>query len=74
VIALFLAVIALRPFSHTREAQANPGGPGSVVPLGMDGNSVFLLDSSTGDVWMYTSDNRVFFKGKLTELGQPLAQ
>lgn len=74
VIALLLGIIAVRPVTQTREAYANPGGPESVVPLGMDGNSVFLLDRSTGDIWMYTSDNRVFFKGRLTELGQPLAQ
>ena len=73
-IAMLLAVIALRPAFSPGSAQANPGGVASVIPLGIDGNSVFLLDGESGDLWMYTSDNRVYFKGRLDELGKPLAR
>lgn len=73
VIAVLLGVIVLRPVFETRRAQAGAGYAPSVVPLGMEGNAAYLMDGHTGDIWMYTSDGRVYFKGRLEELGKPLA-
>ncbi len=73
-IALFLGVIALRPWLTPAPAQAGGGFSSWVLPLGIAGSAAYLLDNNTGDIWMYTSDGRVYFKGTLRQLGEPLAQ
>ena len=71
-IVILLAVIAFRPSFGPTTAHAQSVSSW-VLPLGIvDNNSMLLLSPQTGDVWLYTDDNRALYRGQLFELGKPL--
>jgi hypothetical protein len=79
VIALFLGIIALRPFFEITPVHANSGQfdyldvEAIVGPFG--GAGVLFFDSRTGEIWIYGIDERSGkYEGrlKLTELGRNL--
>lgn len=71
VIAVFLGVIALRPFlvpEVTAQAQ------GVSVLFSADVPSVSFYEPSSGNVWQYNAnDGQLMRNFKLSKLGQPLA-
>lgn len=82
-IALFLGLIALRPFVASAPAQAGSGEFDHVRYMGRFGignaSGNLFLDSRTGELWGYgygaKSDGapEVLYIGRLSRLGEPLA-
>lgn len=82
-IAVFLGVIALRPAIGNEPVLAGAGDFDYVRYMGRFGignaSGNLLLDARTGDIWGYgygaKSDGapEVFYIGRLTRLGEPLA-
>lgn len=87
LIALFLGIIALRPFLEIRSTSANPGGKFDYIQvwcsscflpgLPEKGGHLILLDSRNGDIWAYSDkamagQAKPILYGKLKEIGQPI--
>lgn len=86
LIALFLGIIALRPFFEIGSASANPGGKFDYIQVwcsscsfpGLPREGHFIiLDSRNGNIWVYSDKamagqaNPLLY-GKLNEIGQPI--
>jgi hypothetical protein len=76
LIALLLAVIALKPFAQPIAVKADAGLAGvQFWSTGM-GSSFLALDTKTGAIWLY--EHRVGgvmeYVGKLTQLGKPITK
>lgn len=82
-IAIFLGLIALRPFTGTEPVQAGAGDFDHVRYVGRFGigqqSGNLLLDARTGEIWGYGygamggSAPEVLYIGRLSKLGEPLA-
>jgi hypothetical protein len=87
-IAIFLGLIAIRPFTGAERVQAGAGDFEHVRYVGRFGigqqSGNLLLDARTGDMWGYgfgaTSGGspgagapEVLYIGRLSKLGEPLA-
>jgi hypothetical protein len=73
LIALLLAVIALKPILQPQTVKA--GGSFSGVQFSATVGGFWVFDSSTGDVWAYNSGSgKADIHFKVTKLGQPLGQ
>jgi hypothetical protein len=73
LIALFLAVIALRPIVQPAPAlaQANLGG----VQFSASDQFIAFFDPRSGDVWQYSNSGLMnVYHYKLTKLGTPLGK
>jgi hypothetical protein len=81
IIALSLAVIALRPIVEIKDVQAQSQLSGSaesgrIVPFASQGAGVFwAYDRQTLAIYVYdTRDGQCYFLGKLSQLGKPMNQ
>jgi len=88
LIALFLGIIALKPFFETQFATENLGGKkdyiqvwcSSCVIPGLPYKSHFIFfNSNTGDIWAYSDEalagkSNPIYLGRLKALGQPVTK
>jgi len=72
VIALLLAVIALKPIVQPQPAMAQ--GNFSGVQFSYSGGAHLFFDSRTGDIWDYDGNGGLRRHFKVTQLGKDLAQ
>jgi hypothetical protein len=86
LIAVFLAIIALKPILKTQSAMAIPEGKMDYVQIWCSSctfpglpheGHLILFDSRNGDIWAYsdkavTGISKPVYLGKLKELGQPI--
>lgn len=71
VIALLLAVIALRPIIQPQPVMAQGNLTGVQFSVGI--GELYAVDTRTGDVWAYKIDRgNVFEHAKIIKLGEPL--
>jgi hypothetical protein len=76
VIALLLAVIALRPIVQPQAVMAQ--GSLNGVQFSGAGGDLYAIDTRTGDIWVYDTENGNLEGSltkhlKITQLGKPLA-
>ena len=81
IIALSLAVIALRPIVEIKDARAQSQLDGSVatgriVPFASQGGGAFwAYDRDTLAIYVYDAkDGQGYYLGKLSQLGKPMDQ
>jgi hypothetical protein len=74
LIALLLAVIAVRPMFQPRvaEAQSSLSDTQFSVGWGTSEGLTAFFDRRTGDIWTYSEAGKVEHIGKLTQLGKPM--
>jgi hypothetical protein len=74
IIALLLAVIALRPILQPQAVMAQ--GSFSGVQFSSDGALLTAVDTRTGEIWVYDlreARGTVYTHLKIAQLGKPLA-
>ena len=74
IIAVFLGIIALRPFFQSEATVSNSVSHDYIRPVaGFMGASI-LLDTRNGDLWLYDFDKFQLggYGGRLVELGKPI--
>lgn len=72
LIAVFLGIIAFRPFFEIGSASANPGGKFDYVQFSVAGKGLWFFDSKTGKIYGYDLQRNGELVGRLVELGEPL--
>ena len=71
LIALFLGIIALRPFFQPPTVSAQAGL--SAVQFSGSLGGFWAFDTRTGEVWVYEGKKPPQFQGKISKLGTPLS-
>lgn len=78
-IAIFLGIIAMRPFFPAvhAEAQTSPAEEklSYIKPMGVTQQFVVLLDTRNGNIWYYDLTlGTATLSGRLDEVGRPLVR
>lgn len=74
LIALLLAVMALKPFVQPTGVKAQSSLNG--IEFSFGGTGLWFFDTKSGDIWGYSAQNpnEVEKVGKMTQLGKPLTK
>jgi hypothetical protein len=77
VIALFLAVIALRPFVQPAAVRAQASAPLAGVQFIPESASFDAFNTANGDVWLYSWTGSRYdarYMGRIVQLGEPIVR